>query len=981
MEIGGGCDSGSGDAGFNLQDCFTIEGRQKQLSFSVGNIPKSDTLANLSTQAKSPPPTANEIQDSDSPQSLHFLGLSHSYTYTTISSRAMATSTSLCSSRSYDVQSSNSPMTPLAHSILHPSGSQGYLYPPIPSPPLHNIWTKDSKGGADRTSSRSGNGSSRSSSAISSHGHYNMNDSKEAALLRHTASSPVVSPTDIGYSVRYANSAGASLPHVPRRKSGAASRAASTFCLTEEISPSPSTSAEVGSLQVTAHTPEKGRPNSRFVIGGESTSDSSSGSEDELCVLRESVAELINNGDQGQNQSCHSESESECTTPTASYTPKKQDASLSMLEAAIDIMKSEVSPAGISSPKFRGRTEVQKRLSLEGSSSGSNNGKSTIVFPSSKPYMDLAPESSTPSQPLHPHLTVNTNVSKSSTLKDKRQNAGSLHLDLSLPNSAPLAIDSNQDSEASFLTPRPKSGYALSESASLNDVPLIRKKSGEVVRPSLKSRSASASRHRPCLSMSDLSDIPMASPSASAPATPSASVVKMVHFDSKLEHVKLFLSEQKPAAVSRDGSPTSDGDTTSGGEDSDHALATPTKESTRSRRLQSDLVPHGDENTRPLILRVINMPPHNFEMHEGINVRLEGLHLSEDARRVQGTVRVRNIEFEKKVAVRFTLDGWQTTSEVLGRWIESIPMFTTSQDAISSLLGPAYDRFAFSISLADILRRLEEKTLVLAVKYVTGNQEYWDNNNGENYRAIFERRSSFATHAIQTSIRIGSDHSRGTNLSSKTTNNRGLGLSLQSALEKVVNDDSGKTDDAPTFGSPAKHSDSLAGRYDLAQSLRNVSLARPPAMPSHTWYSGFKPSSSRNSPVQSTTRNFSTTNKTVHQGLYNNKFDVFERGRAGPDSNQWFQKPRFDILQGNQENIFNNLPTHKEDTFSRLLNMRSEYELGLERVKPSPGLGFAPLCQKQERNHVRNHHRSSYFDSMAAVTGFMYGAGKARTEG
>ena len=31
--------------------------------------------------------------------------------------------------------------------------------------------------------------------------------------------------------------------------------------------------------------------------------------------------------------------------------------------------------------------------------------------------------------------------------------------------------------------------------------------------------------------------------------------VKNVHFDTKLEHVKLFLAEQKPAAVSRDGSP------------------------------------------------------------------------------------------------------------------------------------------------------------------------------------------------------------------------------------------------------------------------------------------------------------------------------------------------------------------------------------------------------------------------------------------
>ena len=37
---------------------------------------------------------------------------------------------------------------------------------------------------------------------------------------------------------------------------------------------------------------------------------------------------------------------------------------------------------------------------------------------------------------------------------------------------------------------------------------------------------------------------------------------------------------------------------------------------------------------------------------------------------VEGVVRVRNLAFEKWLAVRFTLDKWQTTSEVTARYKE-----------------------------------------------------------------------------------------------------------------------------------------------------------------------------------------------------------------------------------------------------------------------------------------------------------------------
>ncbi|KIJ17051.1 carbohydrate-binding module family 21 protein [Paxillus involutus ATCC 200175] len=116
-----------------------------------------------------------------------------------------------------------------------------------------------------------------------------------------------------------------------------------------------------------------------------------------------------------------------------------------------------------------------------------------------------------------------------------------------------------------------------------------------------------------------------------------------------------------------------------------------------------------------------NMP--SSPRKDGI-VALQQLILSGDQRTITGKIRVCNIAYEKWLAVRFTLDWWQTTSEVTARHDESLE-------------GGTFDNFTFAIRLHDIWSRIEEKTIFVAIRYTVGGKEYWDNNSGQNYHLKF----------------------------------------------------------------------------------------------------------------------------------------------------------------------------------------------------------------------------------------------------
>lgn len=84
---------------------------------------------------------------------------------------------------------------------------------------------------------------------------------------------------------------------------------------------------------------------------------------------------------------------------------------------------------------------------------------------------------------------------------------------------------------------------------------------------------------------------------------------------------------------------------------------------------------------------------------------------------VSGTVKVRNVSFEKSVWLRITLDKWKTNRDVECTYLNNV-------------YGcPDTDTFAFSIDLPDSAEHLE-----FCIQYKTQDDTFWDNNNGNNYR-------------------------------------------------------------------------------------------------------------------------------------------------------------------------------------------------------------------------------------------------------
>jgi protein phosphatase 1 regulatory subunit 3A/B/C/D/E len=102
------------------------------------------------------------------------------------------------------------------------------------------------------------------------------------------------------------------------------------------------------------------------------------------------------------------------------------------------------------------------------------------------------------------------------------------------------------------------------------------------------------------------------------------------------------------------------------------------------------------------------------------NVCLERVSLSDSGTHLlKGTVRVKNLCYHKKVAIRVTYNDWRSFTDIPATYVNSPD-------------GGLTDCFAFQVFLT--LDLLEDQRLQFAIQYKTDqDEEFWDNSFGKNY--------------------------------------------------------------------------------------------------------------------------------------------------------------------------------------------------------------------------------------------------------
>lgn len=259
------------------------------------------------------------------------------------------------------------------------------------------------------------------------------------------------------------------------------------------------------------------------------------------------------------------------------------------------------------------------------------------------------------------------------------------------------------------------SASSVSSSESGYSAPIVRKKSGERVKSSLK--------------------LPSLVRTQSLPSTPS----KMVHFDANLEQIRRFSRMDQPQAVSEQNSPAESnggvefhwGDSTSSSSESDSDVSSDDESDNEHDYPSAKHHSSSYWNNTEWSIDLPNFVSPELTEKSG-PVVVENILLSADKSCLVGHVLVKNLSFEKSVVARYTVDYWRTAIEVFA---------TYNDDIRRRARNLGYDRFTFVINLSDLPQHaLRTKSLFFCVRFSANGTNYWDNNNTFNYQVDFSRQ-------------------------------------------------------------------------------------------------------------------------------------------------------------------------------------------------------------------------------------------------
>jgi hypothetical protein len=312
----------------------------------------------------------------------------------------------------------------------------------------------------------------------------------------------------------------------------------------------------------------------------------------------------------------------------------------------------------------------------------------------------------------------------------------------------PTSPESDTPLSLAFLQKKKKAssdGIVQSNTQVPSPPPLIRKKSGELVKSSLRLNYMNGS-------------------SRSMPTTPTYN--KSVHFGVDVD-VRYFDEREKPTAVSADGSPVLRGRHTLVGSARFDGLE---NMSETDDDIDDDDDDDEDEDAYDISwdLFPVNFAKikYNEKFREGSKVFLEKVMLDDDEKCIIGSIAVKNLSFQKDIHIRYTFDQWRTVIEIEAAFTNEVTKI---------LKRASFDRFVFKIPLRKFEMLPDDRSeIAFCIRYRFSHEEVWDNNHFKNYRVILTRnrrvkgsRSAkfslndyFTTdlHAIQPPASVTSDY-------------------------------------------------------------------------------------------------------------------------------------------------------------------------------------------------------------------------------